>query len=891
MIALDDEQKKAVEDPSRIVAILASAGSGKTRTLVARIVHSIRDEGVDPSEIVAFTFTERAADELRSRILQELADIGPRISKMFVGTIHSFCFRFLIQNEAFINFEPLDEINIEALVYRIYDALGLDRVYGGSFSANLERFLRDYDLYENELLEIQSVPTDIREAISEFSEMLLRNRLFSFGSMIRYAIEHISSNKEKSSLKHLFIDEFQDVNPAQLKLAEAMIGESAKLTVVGDDLQSIYQWRGSDVSLLLSFKKLFPYASLHFLRTNYRSRPQIVQVAETFSKTISPRFDKEIVPFRPEYDNEGNYFQECPSEADQAVLVGKLVSLLGRRGYRWRDIAILLRSAKTSASPILRVLKDRGVPFFCPQVNIEGTIISEVFVPLFRLLTARKEPRNEEEEAESDKTVEKFLNGTKQFFAPDMKHLSRLVDRWRADIQRNKAQAYNVRSYLYDFFAALNLKLSEKDVDSLPQLGTVTQIVRSVEEIHRRNIIGHEKRPSAKEVYREISYMLETRSDQFGETNMMMAAANAVIVTTVHQAKGLEWPVVILPSVINGRFPVRSRKHETSFSDSIAERYGTSETDERRLFYVAMTRAMEALIILGFQQKKPNTSRFVQELLKTGDIRRTDLYGISGDVFPEPPQLTFKEEVLSISLSDFLMFHECPFEYHLRRNSGIYPPIQDDLGFGRSLHEIIQRRSREPGDVTLSELVDRFTHIPFESRLRLEAHKKAIHRRVQSIASLGLLGNQMQSEIDIAIRIRNATILGKVDGIAKDTESNKSVIYDWKSSLRKEFIDRYSTQVQVYALGLKNSGTPISKAYIIDVKDTFEQNKPKSIEVDVSDGELNRTAEMLEKDLERLMSFDFSPRPSALTCSACDVSTICSFSERAEGGKLIDFSN
>jgi len=871
---LDNDQRKAVEDQSRYVAILASAGSGKTRTLVARIVNSIRMDGLEPSRVVAFTFTERAGDELRSRVFQELKELGSDLSKMFVGTIHSFCYRYLLSNERFFGFEPLDEINLESLVYRLYDTLGLDEVYGMSFGKNIERFLKDYELYENELLSVEEIPSFLREAITKFNAILINNRLLSFGGMIRYATELIS--ERKAEVDHVFVDEFQDINPAQLMLIKGLIGDSAKLTVVGDDLQSIYQWRGSDVSLLLNLTDSFSDVSFHVLGTNYRSTPQIVGMAEAFAETIKPKLDKSMVPYKTKRyeDRRINAFFEASSENDQSILVGKLILMLKEQGFRFRDIAILLRSAKTSAPTILRSLRQMDIPFFSPQVNLDGTIITEVFVPLFMLLSNIEEPRSKEEESMRDTLTQTLGRGLKNLLQSNLAEVSDYLEQWRLDMRNNKPQVYNVRSYLYHFLERIGLYLTGEELDLLPQIGTLTQIVRSVEEIHRRTIRGQPKKTTASNVYKQIAYMFSSRKDDFGETNMMMASADAVIVTTVHQAKGLEWPVVILPSLVSRRFPVRTRRHETSFSDEIAERYGTSEVDERRLFYVAMTRAKNSLFMLGFKTKGTRMSKFIGDLLGTRHLQYAEpLKVLSQFEFTQEEEPT-KTRSLIIDLSSLLLYLECPLQYHLRRNSGIYPPIQDELGFGRSLHEIIQRRSTEPS-TDLEQLVHRYTHIPYESGMRLVVHKEAIKRRVERMASLGLLKGQVQSEVDIALIVRNVTITGKIDCLVKDDSGLK--ILEWKSSIGEQFLRRYVSQIRFYALSLKQAAIPISSASLIDVAATYKMESLRMVEIDVSERKLREFKENLEGDLRRLTDFLFIPRASPETCLACDVSMICSY--------------
>jgi DNA helicase-2/ATP-dependent DNA helicase PcrA len=167
-------------------------------------------------------------------------------SKMFIGTIHGFCNDFLKEQDKYHNFDVLDELQFGSLLYRIHDDLELQSVYGHTIKGNIDAFRKDYEIFENELLSFDALPQKIAKCIQHFCSILQSNRLLTFGSMIRHTYEEIEKNKGILNLKHLFVDEYQDINPAQNALIKAMMKNGAKLTVVGDDLQSIYQWRGSE---------------------------------------------------------------------------------------------------------------------------------------------------------------------------------------------------------------------------------------------------------------------------------------------------------------------------------------------------------------------------------------------------------------------------------------------------------------------------------------------------------------------------------------------------------------------------------------------------------------------------------------------------------------------
>lgn len=219
-----DEQNLAIKDDNRFLAILASAGSGKTRTLVQRISKEV-DGGSLPSELIAFTFTNKAADDLKTKVYQRIAKTTTpaEFSKMFVGTIHGYCNEFLKKQDEYHNFDVLDELQFGSLLYRVHDDIGLQSVYGHTIRGNIDAFTKDYEIFENELLEFKDLPPKISKCMHNFCSILQSNRLLTFGSMIRHASEEIEKNGGLENLKHLFVDEYQDINPAQNSLIKAMV--------------------------------------------------------------------------------------------------------------------------------------------------------------------------------------------------------------------------------------------------------------------------------------------------------------------------------------------------------------------------------------------------------------------------------------------------------------------------------------------------------------------------------------------------------------------------------------------------------------------------------------------------------------------------------------------
>jgi superfamily I DNA/RNA helicase len=245
------------------------------------------------------------------------------------------------------------------------------------------------------------------------------------------------------------------------------------------------------------------------------------------------------------------------------------------------------------------------------------------------------------------------------------------LDEWRNVIEKKKAEAYDIRGRVYDLLDRCDIRIAPDDPNLMVGLGIASQIIRSVEEIHRRRIAGQARR-TPRGVVSEVYHALVRRQRDFGESIPSEDVGDGILITTGHQANGLEWPVVIIPMLATRRFPVNPSPHGTSFPDEIAARYGTSLEDERRLFYVANTRAKERLFLLDpASVDARRRSVFLTNLATDGVLKPTHIDAIPASVWHiskkdmEPGGVA----PLSIGLSDLLLYVECPFQFGLRAHS------------------------------------------------------------------------------------------------------------------------------------------------------------------------------------------------------------------------------
>ena len=615
----------AVNHRGSHLQIIAAAGSGKTEVVSQRIVSLIAD-GVASREIVGFTFTEKAAGELKQRVSLRLAerlgvDALDRLSGLYVGTIHGYCYQFLQSNVAkYETYDVLDTNQHIALLSREAQFLKLkDLDRDGKLFAAIKSFAKAVDVIDNELLDATTMPEPLKSRLAEYYETLDRYRMMSFGMQIARTVKELEDAdvraKLHGSLKHLIVDEYQDINPAQQRLIELMAGPGTQLCVVGDDDQAIYQWRGSTVESIVNFTKQYPNAKTFRLETNRRSLPVIVDSAARFAESIPNRLEKSMGAFRtapPEYTEPQIVAWGTAMEAEEATALAGMVIDLVEKGVPYSGIAVLVRG-KTSYRAILEAFADFDIPvqpggrtglFASPEARVLGRMMSWLIDEEWR-------DQYTEPTELSDATLLLEFSKVFNLGSDQQKNLKKALVAWKKRVSSDEESA-NLLADVYDVLEILDLKnWNFDDTMQLNRLGSIARfsvLLTDYETVQRRSrpdpkkpgeMIGGQDR--GEWYYRGFARFVNNYAngtfDGFeGEDDY---AINAVDLTTVHSAKGLEWPAVFVPSLTSQRFP--SSKNGSKQDWLVpremfdASRYEGSDEDERRLFYVAITRARDWL--------------------------------------------------------------------------------------------------------------------------------------------------------------------------------------------------------------------------------------------------------------------------------------------------------
>ena len=367
-VLLTPEQQEAISEIDRNLQIIACAGSGKTEVITRRIANILQNKpDIQPENIVAFTFTEKAAESMKARIAKALGEKTPNnINNMYVGTIHGFCYHLLNRyTEQFSNFKVLDTVKSHLFVSRYSTECGMNDLNLEPNPRSINLFLQCIDKMIDDYEHADTWTAEQQEVLNKYIDCFYSNNYLDFPLMIFEVLRQIDTNPELSvqlsHIKYLVVDEYQDVNDLQEKLIRRIAERGANICVVGDDDQTIYQFRGSNAENMISFSER--YSNVHQVRLekNFRCAPGIVDVAgfviqhnerRIAKKMISGSEDVPSTITATRYDTKENQFDS----------IAENISNLYKAGIPYNEIAILVRKGKAIA-PVSASLDRAQIPY------------------------------------------------------------------------------------------------------------------------------------------------------------------------------------------------------------------------------------------------------------------------------------------------------------------------------------------------------------------------------------------------------------------------------------------------------------------------------------------------------------------------------------------------
>lgn len=957
---LNEKQKLAVLHEEGPLLVVAGAGTGKTLVITRRIAWLITSKKAKPQEILALTFTEKAATEMEERV-DILIPYG--YAEVWISTFHAFGDRVLkeealelgLSSDLRVLSQPEQAIFFREHLFEFpldyYRPLGNPTRYIAAM-VNLFNRAKDEDVSPDEyltyaqelkekaedpeLLDYASRQCEIAVAYKKYQELLATHGRIDFGDQVSYALRLFRERpsilrKYRERFKYILVDEFQDTNYAQFQLLKLLAGPNGNITVVGDDDQSIYKFRGAAISNILGFMGEYPQAEQVVLTENYRSTQVILDTAYKLIKYNDPeRLElKNDIDKRLTAQSGGGreaeilYYDTSSAEADG---VAKIIHDKGSSNdFSYGDVAILVRS-NNDADPFLRSLNMKGIPWrFSGNKGLYDREEVKLLISFLKVVANFEDSvslyhlANCEVYKISPVDLVKCMSWASRknrslywclAHSDELSEFEELKDRTKEKVQKliGDIEHYvqlSVNSptggVLYQFITESGYLEGLVSAPSTEKETKVKNIARFFEVVKS---IGEIVEPDRVPQFVAHLDMLIQSGDNppVAEADLDQDAVN---VLTVHRAKGLEFRIVFLTSLVSGRFPWPRRSDQIELPEELVKESLPSGDyhlqEERRLFYVGMTRAKEELYLTAARDyggaRPRKVSQFVLEAL---DLPKGELpiYKSSAleAIKRHAPQVSSPEAGYSpvpdeapMTLSYYQIddYLTCPLKYkyvHILR----VPILQHhSVIYGKALHDAVREynlRRATGRTMTVDELIsvfeDSWVSEGFLTReheeQRLEVGRAALRSFHKTQEASSIIPAHV--ERPFSFTLENNKIVGRWDRI--DEVDGEVAIIDFKSSEVRHQKDaddrtRKSLQLEIYALAYNELfGT---------VPDRVELHFLESGLVGVatlSEKRLNKTREKILEAASGIRSRELGPNPTYKACTYCAYSGICPHSRR-----------
>ena len=926
---LTSDQYVAAVDPAREVLCLACAGSGKSRTLAYRIARLLA-EGQPPEGIVAFTFTDKAADSIKRRVSQALTKVGfdPNVmGAMFIGTIHAYCQNVMGKINAICRqYDVLDENRLKLYFMSRYPQLGLrsfrPRVSRKKYFDTIKAATEAWKTANDELLDFAAVSREdpeLGDLLFKIREGLHEDQFIDFSLMIRNVVDELQSNSAGTesavgSLRHLMVDEYQDVNPCQEELIRLLQKRAQTLFAVGDDDQAIYAWRGADVSNILDFQKRYGNCSVRTLSQNFRSTETIVEASDAFAAAeLGPnRISKTPTAYKNKQPQDFRvlWFDDRVAEAEWVAT--RIRALLGTaydeegvvRGLTPADFAILMRSTRQPENdgaprhaPFTAALKDMGIPYSLeagggPFDRLQTAVLRGTF----ELLRDPPLQRN---------TVQQHFrtNVLPAYPKADFNALAKTLADWSRRIHIPQGST-RIRLYpqelVYDLLKAFNVAQTDLDDATMRDIGLFSRMILDVETVYMS--------VDSIQRFSDVLNFLQNSADSGYDvsTDDLLQRPDAVTVSTVHKMKGLEFPCVFVVDVEALRFP----KKKSSYSGWLPKNvmvpainrgaYQSTPEEEIRLFYTAATRGERYLYVSGAkhlpqgkQSRRP--SPYALRLAAHPSVDR-DPAGMPNPLTQAPPRRRIEDADYPTSFSEIRYYLQCPKSYQFRERYGLNPVIPEMFGYGKTVHTSIQKLhelnpSIHPDPDQIEPVVLETFHLKHVPQSgdpvnRPGAYENSRNRAVEIIQEyVKLFGSDFERERQVEavfeIPASKCVISGSIDLLLhEDNAGNilQAEIIDFKTMEGREQPNNnvdldwteLALQVQLYARAAdKVLGQNARTGSVHLLKDN------QRVQIPVTQEAVDDALANIEWAVARILESDFPMRPHPQKCAGCDFISIC----------------
>ncbi len=972
-LKLNEAQRRAITHGEGPLLVIAGAGTGKTRVITERIRHLLQsDESLSGENVLGLTFTNKAAGEMKARVVRSTGERGKEVT---LATFHAFCEGLL--KEAAPERLMIDKVDHWILLRRNLARLKLDKYrrladpgqflndfveffsrcqdelvsaedyqrYADGLAAQLDadRAVLDEDTLKERAEEV-ALQQEIARAYRASEELLREKKRVSFGSLITGAVELLETNAElrrtlQEKYRYILVDEFQDTNIAQLRLLELLAGDQKNIVAVGDNDQAIYRFRGASFGSFKLFLERFAgwregEDSTLFrvsLVENYRSTPNILRVATQViaQNTVSADFPKKVLSANKE-DGEKIRIVELEAEEDEARWIASELQRLHAGGRKWRDFAVLYRQ-HAHRDELVEELSLRKIPFVISKLSIlDHPLVKDVLAYLrliatpfddiacARVLAAPAwglEPAGLVRLAERARKEKKALYDMLQLpqgqLPFDVSHaaLGKLVE--FLSEQRKTLRRRTAREILADVLEWLEVAQRASAQDRK----YVTRLTEFVKEWEPKS----ETRGLAEFVeylgyYSQAGGTISLEDDFPGDAVQLM---------TVHGAKGLEFPQVFLLRINNKKFPATERSRVFEFPAALMKEGEPAEQfhiqEERRLFYVALTRAENRLTLTTLTEKKGKIPVFVEDILMDPAIKRRDVHQMSpklpevnstakekapgaadSQLFPasaEPPKIFSRiadwalefhpptPEPLTLSPSAVSGYRSCPQQYLFSRSWSLKEGPKAVLSFGSVMHTTIKRfvdQLRKGVKLPFEEVARIFetewSSAGFEDDYQERGYKEDGLEQLRAFhaAMLEEPPKVLEQEKSFELPLENnVSIIGRMDQV-NSLGRNDVEIIDYKTGKPKKDADaKKDLQLSLYALAAKEifEWNPVRLVFYY-----LQNNQTQATTRDAK--QLDEAQKIVLEAAADIRAGEFPPKPGFI-CRNCAYKPICPAHEEA----------
>ena len=643
---MNPQQKEAILITEGPLLVMAGAGSGKTRVLTHRIAYLMSEKQVSPYNILAITFTNKAAREMKERV-EKL--IGERGKDVWISTFHSMCVRILRRDIDLIgydlNFGILDDADQLSVIKTVMEDLNLDPK-----RQSPKYFLSQISNAKNELktpsdLNKEFENEDVIRVYEKYQQTLFKNNRVDFDDLLMLTVHLFEKHPEvlsfyQNKFQYIHIDEYQDTNHAQYKIVTLLAEKFRNICVVGDSDQSIYSWRGANIENILSFESDYPDASVVLLEQNYRSKQMILNAANDVIKNNSGRRDKQLWSDRGE--GEAIEYHRASDGDVEANYIADKIAYMRRDAYDYHDFAVLYRTNSQSRA-IEQALLRQNIPYRLVggQSYFKRKEIKDLMAYLrlicnpdddLSFVRVVNEPKRGIGAASIDK-LSHFAAESELSLMSSIQDATGVVAKATLNkLMDFKTMIYMLRAQIEDHSLAsfIDLVLSQTgylemlenentiEADSrIDNLGEFKSMATQFEDVDLDEILAEEESEERADDLPTMTKLIILLNDLMLQTDTETeeeANESKVTLMTIHAAKGLEFPVVFICGFEDGIFPLRSAIEQGA--DDLEE--------ERRLAYVAITRAEDLLFITnaqsryqyGMRSANPE-SMFIREISET----------------------------------------------------------------------------------------------------------------------------------------------------------------------------------------------------------------------------------------------------------------------------------